>query len=159
MDVTNSQLIEAYLVADGTDVSDAEAIKTAIASGKKINCLIEVGDISLGTKSVTEYACMSSNETFKSLGTISLANMTPQLLYDASDVDGQQDLKAMWNNNERRIMVLLFNDQITPTTGNKSSVTFQAAISNPTLGIAKDGAIMYNPTIEFCTKPDLIEAT
>ena len=159
MNVTNAQGINAHLVAVGTDVSDAAAIKTAIATGKQINCLIEVGDIALGTKSVTEYACMSSNETFKALGTISLANITPQLLFDATDTAGQQDLKAMWDADERRIMIILFNDEITPTTGNKTSLTFEAAISAPTIGIAKDGAIMYNPTIEICTKPNLIEAT
>lgn len=157
--VVESQGTQAYLVAVGTDVSDAAKVKTAIATAKQINCLLDLGDISLGSRSVQEYTCMSSDNAFKSLGSISLANVTPQLLYKPDDVAGQADIRDMWTTNTRRIMILVLNDQITPTTGNPTSITFEAAISQPTLGIAKDNAVMYNPTIEICTKPDLIEAT
>lgn len=159
MTVTESQGTKAHLVAVGTSVVDAAAIATAIAGGKTINCLLDLGDVSLGSKNVTEYTCMSSDESFKSLGSISLANITPQLLYDAADAAGQADLKDMWVNNTRRIMIIELNDQITPTTGNPTYITFEAAVSQPTVGIAKDNAVMYNPTIEICTKPAIIEAT
>ena len=157
--VVESQGTKAYLVAVGTDVSDAAKVKTAIATAKQINCLLDLGDISLGSRSVQEYTCMSSDNAFKSLGSISLANVTPQLLYKPDDVAGQSDIRDMWTNNTRRIMIIVLNDQITPTTGNPTSITFEAAISQPTMGIAKDNAVMYNPTIEICTKPDPIEAT
>ena len=157
--VVESQGTRAYLVAVGTDVSDAAKVKTAIATAKQINCLLDLGDISLGSRSVQEYTCMSSDNAFKSLGSVSLANVTPQLLYKPDDVDGQSDIRDMWTNNTRRIMILVLNDQITPTTGNPTSITFEAAISQPTIGIAKDNAVQYSPTIEICTKPDLIMAT
>lgn len=157
--VVESQGTQAYLVAAGTDVSDAAKVKTAIATAKQINCLLDLGDISLGSRSVQEYTCMSSDNAFKSLGSVSLANVTPQLLYKPDDVAGQADIRDMWTNNTRRIMILVLNDQITPTTGNPTSITFEAAISQPTIGIAKDNAVMYSPVIEICTKPDLIEAT
>lgn len=157
--VVESQGTRAYLVAVGTDVSDAAKVKTAIATAKQINCLLDLGDISLGSRSVQEYTCMSSDDAFKSLGSVSLANVTPQLLYKPDDVAGQSDIRDMWTNNTRRIMILVLNDQITPTTGNPTSITFEAAISQPTIGIAKDNAVQYSPVIEICTKPDLIEAT
>lgn len=157
--VVESQGTQAYLVAVGTDVSDAAKVKTAIATAKQINCLLDLGDISLGSRSATEYTCMSSDAAFKSLGSVSLANVTPQLLYKPDDVAGQSDIRDMWTNNTRRIMILVLNDQITPTTGNPTSITFEAAISQPTIGIAKDNAVQYSPVIEICTKPDLIEAT
>lgn len=157
--VVESQGTQAYLVAVGTDVSDAAKVKTAIATAKQINCLLDLGDISLGSRSVQEYTCMSSDNAFKSLGSVSLANVTPQLLYKPDDVAGQSDIRDMWTNNTRRIMILVLNDQITPTTGNPTSITFEAAISQPTIGISKDNAVMYNPTIEICTKPNTIEAT
>ncbi len=157
--VVESQGTKAYLVAVGTDVSDAAKVKTAIATAKQINCLLDLGDISLGSRSVQEYTCMSSDNAFKSLGSVSLANVTPQLLYKPDDVAGQSDIRDMWTNSTRRIMIIVLNDQITPTTGNPTSITFEAAISQPTIGIAKDNAVMYNPTIEICTKPGTIKAT
>ena len=157
--VVESQGTRAYLVAVGTDVSDSAKVKTAIATAKQINCLLDLGDISLGSRSVQEYTCMSSDAAFKSLGAISLSNITPQLLFDPADTVGQDDLRDMWDNSTRRKLIILLNDQITPTTGNKTSITFEAAISTPTMGIAKDNAVMYNPTIEICTKPNLIMAS
>lgn len=157
--VVESQGTQAYLVAVGTDVSDAAKVKTAIATAKQINCLLDLGDISQGTRSVQEYTCMSSDNAFKSLGSVSLANVTPQLLYKPDDVAGQADIRDMWKNNTRRIMIIVLNDQITPTTGNPTSITFEAAISQPTIGISKDNAVQFSPVIEICTKPDLIEAT
>ena len=159
LSVVESQGTQAYLVATGTAVTTAAEIKTALAAAKQINCLLDLGDISLGSRSVQEYTCMSSDNAFKSLGSVSLANVTPQLLYKPDDVAGQADIRDMWTNNTRRIMILVLNDQITPTTGNPTSITFEAAISQPTIGIAKDNAVMYSPVIEICTKPDLIEAT
>ena len=157
--VVESQGTRAYLVAVGTDVSDAAKVKTAIATAKQINCLLDLGDVSLGSRSVQEYTCMSSDAAFKSLGSISLANITPQLLFDATDTAGQQDLINMWDNNTRRKLILVLNDQITPTTGNPTFIQFEAAVSSPSIGIAKDSAVMYNPTIEICTNPTLVKAS
>ena len=159
MKVIESQGTTAYLVATSVATTTAAEIKTAIAAGKQINCLLDLGDISLGSRSATEYTCMSSDAAFKSLGAISLSNITPQLLFDPADTVGQDDLRDMWDNSTRRKLIILLNDQITPTTGNKTSITFEAAISTPTMGIAKDNAVQYSPTIEICTKPDLIMAT
>jgi len=159
MKVVESQGTKAYLLAVGTSVTNAAAIKTAIAAGKQINCLLDLGDISLGSRSTQEYTCMSSDDAFKSLGSISLANITPSLLFDPADVVGQDDLRNMWDNKTRRIMVIALSDQITPTTGNPTFITFEAAVSSPTLGVAKDNAVMYNPTIEICTKPKLTLAS
>jgi len=159
MTVTNSQGVKAYLVATSVATTTAAEVKTAITGGKAITCLMEVGDISMGTRSVQEYACMSEDATYKSLGTISLGNITPQLLYDAADALGQDDLRDMWDNSTRRKLIILLNDQITPTTGNGTSIVFETAVSSPTVGIAKDGAVMYNPTLEITTKPALILAT
>ncbi|MGJ0317717.1 hypothetical protein NG767_03090 [Aliarcobacter cryaerophilus] len=159
LSVVESQGTQAYLIPTGTAITTAAEIKTALATAKKINCLMDIGDVSLGSKSVQEYTCMSSDNSFKSLGSVSLANITPQLLFKPDDTAGQDDLRDMWNDNTRRIMIIELNDQITPTTGNPTYITFEAAISSPTIGIAKDNAVMYNPTIEICTTPSLILAS
>lgn len=157
--VIESQGTKAYLVATSVATTTASEITTAISTAKQINCLLDLGDISMGSRSATEYNCMSSDSSFKSLGSISLANITPQLLFDPSDTVGQKDLQDMWDTNTRRKLIIVLNDQITPTTGNPTSITFEAAISQPTIGVAKDSAVMFNPTIEICTKPVLIKAT
>lgn len=153
MTVTESQGTKAYLVATNVATSTASEIKTAISSAKQMLCLLDLGDISLGSKSVTEYSCMSEDASYKSLGSVSLANVTPQLLFDAADTAGQDDLRDMWDNNTRRKLIIALNDQITPTTGNPTFIVFESAISQPTIGIAKDNAVMYNPTIEITTRP------
>ena len=157
--VTEAQGTNIHFVAVGTDLADAAKIKTAIAGGETVLCLNEFGDISLGSKSVTEYQCMSSDDAFKSLGSVSLANVTPELLYNAADTAGQADLRAMWDNNTRRIMIIELNDQITPTTGNPTYIHFEAAVSSPTMGISKGAAVLYKPTLEICTKPVVVVAT
>lgn len=159
LSVVESQGTQAYLVATGTNVSSASNIATAISTAKQINCLLDLGDISLGSRSATEYTCMSSDNAFKSLGAVSLANFTPQLLYKPDDAAGQADLRDMWDNNTRRIMIIKLNDQITPTTGNPTYITMEVAVSNPTMGIAKDNAVQYSPTLEICTKPVITVAT
>jgi len=159
LSIVESQGTKGYLVATGTDLSDVTKIATAISTAKQINCILDIGDISLGSKAATEYTCMSSDNAFKSLGAVSLGNFTPQLLFKPDDVAGQEDLRDMWDTNTRRIMIIQLNDQITPTTGNPTYITMEVAVSQPTLGIAKDNAVMYNPTLEICTKPVLTLAS
>lgn len=159
LNVTETQGTKAYLVATSVSTVDAAAIATAISGGKEIACILDIGDISLGSKAVQEFSCMNTDETYKSLGSISLANIAPQLLYDAADVAGQDDLRDMWDNNTRRKLIIVLDDQITPTTGNPTYVVFETAVSQPSLGVAKDNAVMYNPTLEITTKPILTVAT
>ncbi len=159
MTVVESQGTKAHLVATTVATTTAADIATAVTGGKQILCLLDLGDISLGSRSVQEYNCMSSDESFKSLGSISLANISPSLLYSPADTAGQADLRSMWENNTRRKMIISLNDEITPTTGNPTYIVFEAAISAPTMGIAKDNAVSYTPTIEICTKPVVIPAT
>ena len=157
--LTDAQGTKAYLVATSVATTTAADIKTAISSGKQITCLLEIGDINMGTRGTTEYACIDQDSAYKSLGSISLASITPQLLFDATDTAGQQDLINMWDNNTRRKLILVLNDQITPTTGNPTFIQFEAAISSPSIGIAKNSAVQYSPTIEICTKPTLVKAS
>lgn len=156
--VTDVQGTKVYLVAKGTDVSDATKIATAKAAGKQIGCLQSLGDISM-TRSVTEFGCMSSNETVKSSGAISLGNQEISTLFNAADTAGQQDMIKMWNENTRRILIVEFNDQITPTTGNPTYMTYEVFPSGVTIPMAKDSAVLYNAVMEISSAPDFVLAT
>lgn len=156
--VTNTQGTKVYLVPTTADVSTASAIATAKAAGKQIGCLQSLGDISM-TRAVTEYSCMSSNETAKSSGATSLGNQEISTLFNAADTAGQQDMIKMWNENTRRILIVEFNDQITPTTGNPTYMTYEVFPSGVTIPMAKDAAVLYNAVMEICSNPDFTLAT
>lgn len=156
--VTNVQGTKVYLVAVGTSVSSAAAIATAKAAGKQIGCLQSIGDISM-TRAVQEYTCMSSNESTKSSGATSLGNQEISTLFNAADTAGQQDMIKAWDENTRRILILEFNDQITPTTGNPTYITYEVFPSGVTIPMAKDSAVMYNAVMEISSLPDITLAT
>jgi len=156
--VTDVQGTKVYLAAIGTDVTDAAKIKTAITTAKQIGCLQSIGDISM-TRAVQEYTCISSDNSTKSAGSVSLGNQEISTLFNAADTAGQQDMIKMWDEKTRRILIIEFNDQITPTTGNPTYITYEVFPSGVTIPMAKDSAVMYNATLEMCSLPDITLAT
>jgi len=156
--VTDVQGTKLYLVATGTDVSDAAAIVIAIAAGKQIGCLQAIGDISM-TRAVQEYSCISSDEVSKSAGSVSLGNQELSTLFNAADAAGQEDLIAMWDDKERRILIIELDDQITPTTGNPTYITYEIFPSGVTIPLAKDAAVLYNQVVEISSLPAMTLAT
>lgn len=152
--VTDVQGTKVYLVATTADVSTASAIATSKAAGKQIGCLQSIGDISM-TRAVQEYSCISSNATSKSAGSVTLGNQEISTLFNAADTAGQQDLIKAWDEKTRRILIIEFNDQITPTTGNPTYITYEVFPSGVTIPMAKDSAVLYNATLEMCSLPDI----
>lgn len=156
--VTDVQGTKIYLAAQGTSVEDAAAIATAISSAKQIGCLQSIGDVTM-SRATTEYTCISSDNSTKSQGSVTLGNQEIQTLFNAADTAGQQDLIAMWDGKERRILIIELNDQITPTTGNPTYITYEVFISSVSVPMAKDNAVMYNATLEISSLPDFTIAT
>ncbi|NOQ31789.1 MAG: hypothetical protein GQ570_11765 [Helicobacteraceae bacterium] len=154
INLTNVQGLTATLAAVGTSVLDATEIATAISGGKAINCLQTLGDIT-SSRSVKEYACMSSDEIAKSLGALTLGNLQMDLLFDSTDLAGQQDLIAMYADNSKRVLIIALNDDPTGTTHNPTYITFDVAVSSQPISLEKDSAVMIKNTVEICSKPDL----
>lgn len=152
--VTDVQGTKVYLVATTADVSTASAIATSKAAGKQIGCLQSIGDISM-TRAVQEYSCISSDATSKSAGSVTLGNQEISTLFNAADTAGQQDLIKAWDEKTRRILIIEFNDQITPTTGNPTYITYEVFPSGVTIPMAKDSAVLYNATLEMCSLPEI----
>ena len=115
--------------------------------------LQELGDIS-ETKNVTTYSAISANDTQKSIGSLSFGNFALNVLYDAADVKGQADMVSMWENDQRRQLVIKMTDGSTTPT----YVTFEVALSAQTMSMPKGGAVMYNNTAEQCSKRVVIKA-
>lgn len=159
--VTNTQGTKAYLIASGTDITTVTKIETALGTAKTINCIQNIGDIG-SSRNVQSYSCMSSDEVAKSLGSLSIGNISMDLLFDAANTAGQADLLSAYNTNTRRIMIVQLNDE--PTTGTNphpTYISFEIAVSSLNVGIEKDNAVMFKSVIEICQKPiiDLASGT
>ena len=151
--ITDVQGTKVYLCAKSAVVTTAANAATAIAAGKEIMYLQELGDIS-ESKNVTTYSAISANDTQKSIGALSFGNFALNVLYDSADVKGQADMVTMWGNNERRQLVIKMTDGTTSPT----YVTFEIALSAQTMSMPKDGAVMYSNTAEQCSKSVVIKA-
>ena len=151
--ITDVQGTKVYLCAEGATVTTPANAATSIAAGKEVLFLQELGDIS-ETKNVTTYAAISSNDTQKSIGSLSFGNFALNVLYDSADVKGQADMVDMWENDERRQIIIEMTDGATTPT----YVTFEVALSTQTMSFPKDGAVMYNNTAEQCSKRVVIAA-
>lgn len=158
MTITDSQLTKVYLAAEGTTVTTASDIATAIAGGTEFQCFQNFGDI--GTSySVQTYKCLDQNEVKKSRGSADLGNINVEFLFDAADTAGQAELRSLSTSGERRVCIVKYNDQITPTTGNPTYRTFETFVSSDMETIAIDQAIVAKFTIEICSVPDRVVAT
>ena len=155
INVTDSQGTKAYLVATGTSVVDATAIATAITGGKQIGCIQDLGEIA-SSRSVQEYTCLSSDEVTKSLGSITLPSLDMNLLFDAGDTTGQAEIRTMYNNNERRTIIIEIADD---AGTNPTYITFEVAVSKFGNSIQKDNAVMQVCTFEICSKPAFVYAS
>ena len=151
--ITSVQGTKVYLCAENTVVTTPANAATAIAAGKEVLFYLELGDIT-ETKSVTTYSPISTNASQKSIGTLSMGSFALNVLYDAADVKGQADMVDMWENDERRQIIIEMTDGATTPT----YVTYEVALSTQTMSFPKDGAVMYNNTAEQCSKRVVIKA-
>lgn len=159
--ITESQNTKAYLVPANTDVSTSAAIETALGTAKAVSCLQSALDTTI-TKNVQEYKCLSSDESAKSIGSISLPNFSMELLFDADNASGQAELRTMFANNERRTMIIELTDGDAPYAtiavgeAYPTTITFEAAVSGLGESIQLDNAVMQMATVEVCSKPNKI---
>lgn len=152
--ITNSQGTMVHIAALGTDVSSVSSIESAITGGDTIGCIQELGSIST-SRNVNEYSCLSSDETSKSFGSLSLGNINLQLLFDADDAAGQAALRAMYTGNEEKVFIIELTDD---GATNPSYFCFNGGISSEEVAIAKDSAVMYNVTVEITSVPEFTAA-
>ena len=155
--ITESQGTKCHLVATTVTTDTAAAVKTAITGGKEILFMPELSDFG-SSKNVTSYSFINTDEIAKSIGSLTLPNFACDLMYDAADIKGQKDLRDMYAVNSRRKMIVVLNDQITPTTGNPTYIVFEVAISALNTSITRDNAVMAKSTIELCSVPLVIKA-
>lgn len=145
INVLNSQGTKIYVDESTTPLADCSAAVAALGTAKLVGCPQSIGDIS-ETRTVTEYKCLSSNESAKALGAISRGSLEIGLLLDPNDTAGQKALKDAFKSNTLvNIIIELPDSQGT----NGTLYYFQAGVSGVSTGITQDEAITYTVTLEI----------
>jgi len=167
MGLTESQGTRVFFVPDGTALTTVFEINAAITavSAKEVGCIQNIGSLA-STRSVQTYSCLDKDTIQKSLGSLSLGNISVGTLFDAKDTAGQADLKAMYIDNSRRIGIVVLNDGIytdtagaAPVLSNPTYFTFGAGVSGQDVSVQKDNAVMITSTVEFTTNITEFSAT
>ncbi len=146
----NSQGVQIYVIPSTEDVSDCTKVATAVAAGSLIGCPQSLGAME-ENRAVTEYKCLSSNETAKALGAISRGSLSIGLLLDPSDATGQKALADAFASNTNVIIAIELADATTPTTGNGTTYVFTAGVSGVSTAIEMDAAVKYDVTLEIAS--------
>ena len=124
-------------------MSTSAEIETAILSSKEILFIPTLGDIG-SSKNVMSYSFINTSEVAKSIGSRTLPNFNCDLIYDASDTQGQNEIKEMYKNNTRRNMIISIRN---------SYIIFKVAVSALNTSVLKDSVVMAKSVIEMCSIP------
>jgi len=149
----NSQGMKMYIVSPGLGVTAPTV--ALIQAGSLVGCPQSVGSIEQ-TRNVTEYKCMSSDESAKALGSIQRGNIEIGLLFDPTDAAGQAALKSAFANNTE----VTIGIELPDTAGTSGTIfAFNAAISGVSVGLVQDEAVTYNVTAEIASAITELAAT
>lgn len=140
-----------YIVAPvpGTDYTDCTAAITGIQAGAECLCPQSLGDLAR-SRAVTEYSCISSNDSSKSTGKLTYGDFSIELLFDPADVAGQKELfDAMEDNTPIIIAMESPNADISVgDTGASGDIVWtEALVSGDTMSFPVDGLVGYNVTL------------
>ena len=128
-------------------VTDVQGI-TVKVDGDLVGCLQTVGSLE-ETRAVKEYTCMSSNESAKSLGSISRGAIDIGLLLDETDVLGQKGLKDAFVANTVAVIAIELSD----TLGlNGTIYTFDGKVSKLSRSFPTDEGVMIDFTVEMSSE-------
>jgi len=150
INVLNSQGTKIYVAPATTALDTCMLVETALGTAKLVGCPQSLGEIA-ETRSVTEYKCLSSNESAKALGAISRGSLEIGLLLDPEDAAGQAELKTAFKDNKERYIIIELPDGPTaPATGMHGTLyVFKAGVSGVGTTIEQDAAISYKVTLEI----------
>ena len=152
INLLDSQGTRVYIAPAATALTTPAEIQTAYASAKLVGCIQDLGSMTK-SRNVQEYSCLSSDEIAKSLGSVSLGNMTIGMLFDPTDTAGQKELKDMFSANTRREFIVGLSDGAFSSTTSPTCFVFTGAVSSVEVSIQKDNAVMINATVEFASIP------
>ncbi len=124
----------------------------------ELHCVLSMSNYTQ-TRATTDYSCMSSDETFTALGSITRDPLTFELLYSEENTDGQIKLQEAFANNTEIIAEIEFNNPLTPTTGTGTKLHGLFGVSKYDMSLEKDSAIGATFELVFIGVPVLSIAT
>jgi len=143
MKTTDVQGTKTYILdVPATAWTDCSAAITAIQSGAEALCPQSLGDLTR-SRNVTEYSCISSNDSRKSTGKITYGDFTIELLFDPADAAGQ---KALYDAMENNTPIILAMES--PSTGANGDIVWtEALVSGDSISYPVDGLVGYSVTL------------
>ena len=152
--ITNSQGSKLYVGATaGADVSTVAAIGSAITAGEQVGCLQDLGAIG-SSRAVQAYGCLSTDDTAKAGGSLSLGNVSVSMLFNAADAAGQAALRTIYASNATRTIIVELSDG----SASPTYITFEGFVSGQEVSIQKDSAVMITSTVEIASNPVITDA-
>lgn len=151
--IVNSQGTIIYVLDEPADLTAWEDCSVAIAAikaGKQVLCPQSLGNLEQ-TRSVTEYKCLSSNDSAKITGAISRGSLDIGMLFDPTDAEGQEAVTAYFENNIQFIVGIEYPDLDTTLgeTGVSGTIRwFKSSVSREAEIVEMDAAILYEITAE-----------
>jgi len=146
MTATNTQNTTTYILdVPATPWADCTEAITAIQLGSEALCPQSLGDLSR-TRNITEYSCISSNDSVKASGKMSYGDFNIELLFDADDAAGQKELFDAIEENTPIILALEASDMASGGTSG-TIIWTEAIVSGDTIAFPVDGKLGYNVTI------------
>ncbi|RLA73553.1 MAG: hypothetical protein DRG30_06145 [Epsilonproteobacteria bacterium] len=144
---TDVQGTKTYVLdVPSTAWADCTEAIAAIKAGTEALCPQTLGDLAR-TREITDYGCISSNDSTKSAGKLTYSDYTIELLFDMTDTDGQKGLYDAMENNTPIILAMESSNMITPLTGNGDIIWTEAIVSGDTISYPVNGKIGYSVTI------------
>ena len=141
--ILNSQGTMVYVIEDTSGTKTVSEIQ----SGKLVGCPQSLGALE-ETRAVTEYKCLSSDESAKAVGAISRGNLVIGLLLDVADIAGQDALKSAFASGNTAVVGI----ELPNSTGVSGTIYyFDALVSSVSTGIEMDAAITYEATVEIAS--------
>lgn len=131
--------LNAYLVGASVVTTLKSDCATAILTGKRLIKTKTLGDIG-GTRAVTEHKYLSLDDTEKSIGSVSYANLAVEMPFNAADTAGQAEMKAIFADKSERKLIILETD------GNYT--TLPVKCSSWMKGYAIDEFVIFKGTLE-----------
>jgi len=141
-----------------------EAVTAIKTTGKQVMCPQDLGEIQR-TREMKEYSCLSSNETYKATGSMTLGEVTVGMLFDPTDAAGQDFLYTSFEDNTDFIFAFELPDADTSAGETDASGTmfwYEGVLVGDAISVPIDEAILYSVTISLAgeqTKCPMVPGT
>lgn len=147
----NSQGVMVYIVSPS--LGETTPTPALILAGDAVVCPQSIGSLEQ-TRPVTEYRCLSTEDSAKSVGSIGRGSIELGLLFDPTDTAGQDALATAFANNDEITVGIELSDRDTtvgPTGVSGTIFAFNAFVSAISVGIEQDAAVTYTVTVEIAS--------